>query len=84
MKIQLSKVGFKYAVVSQEDLHKIKSPGMCDNCLDFVGDEGRLVFVLNYILCPRCFAEWENRAKFYPQDVHFEDIKISHYSNIFK
>ena len=32
--------------------------------------------VLNYVMCPDCYKEWEQRAKYYEEDREFEQRKI--------
>lgn len=50
---------------------------ICDDCGEDTA-QGYLVPVLNHYQCPYCFKEFEEHAKYYPEDLWFER-KISEY-----
>ena len=49
---------------------------LCDGCNNGIKDKAYYVGVLNYVMCPDCYKEWEQRAKYYEEDREFEQRKI--------
>lgn len=47
--------------------------GICDDCGIFA-ERGYLVPVLTHYQCPVCFEDFKSRAKYYPEDVPFEQM----------
>lgn len=46
--------------------------GICDDCGKGALN-GYLVPVLNHYMCPDCFEDWQANAKYYPEDIPFEE-----------
>lgn len=59
----------------------IGGAGICDDCGNFA-KTGYLVPVLNHYQCPDCFAEFQSRAKFYPEDLWFERSYAGHWEKL--
>lgn len=54
--------------------------GICDDCGKHAY-HGYLVPVLNHYQCPECFKDWSSRAKYYPEDVPFEQEVAKYYES---
>lgn len=52
--------------------------GVCDECNHYA-PRGFLVPVLHYYMCPKCFADWQKRARHYPEDNVFESRTAKYY-----
>jgi len=74
--------GFKILTICLTDIINIGSPGICDWCSGDV-NTGKYIAVLNHIYCDKCYDEWYNRAKYFPQDKPVEDKNYDHYSLLF-
>jgi hypothetical protein len=55
------------------------SPGICDYC-GKVSDNGYYIAVLNQWFCPKCYEEWKQDARFYPEDRPVEERNYQYYS----
>lgn len=52
---------------------------ICDNCnWGNFGKWNAYIPVLNKWYCKKCFEDWKKRAKFYPDDVKFEENNIQY------
>ncbi len=55
--------------------------GICDDCGNYA-PTGYLVPVLNHYQCPECFAEFNLRAKRYPEDAHIEARTAAYFEDL--
>lgn len=74
--------GFLILTVNLSDIINIDSPGICDWCSGDV-TKGKYIAVLNHIYCDKCYDEWYERAKFYPEDRRIEEKNYNAYSIAF-
>ena len=74
--------GFKVIHVETLDMWAIGSPAKCDYCTADMAtpDGGYYIAVLNHWYCPKCFEEWKQRARYYPQDVAVERRNYTYYA----
>jgi len=72
-----NKNGHVVIPLSQKDvIEKLGGLGICENCSTTEDANGFLVPVLaGRWLCTKCKNEWEATAKFYPEDVDYENNK---------
>jgi hypothetical protein len=63
--------------VSQRDvIDKLNGGGICDECSTVEDEKGFIIPVLaGRWLCTNCKEDWEKTAKFYPEDVDYENNK---------
>lgn len=61
MKKFTAKNGYLAYNVDFEEVSKLGGLAFCDDCNQYA-TEGFLVPVLNYYMCPQCFARWESTA----------------------
>jgi len=75
--------GFKVISCSMSETTKFGGMGICDDCngSDY---SGYLICVLNRWYCKECYLDWEQRAKYYPEDSRIEERNFNHYRNLFK
>lgn len=78
MKLNCGHIAYE---VSQAEVMLLGGFGICDNCNTAAG-KGYLVPVLNRWLCPKCFKEFNSRAKFYPEDLWVEEKNCRYYESI--
>ena len=71
---------FAYSVKASETFY-LGGLGICDDCGARPGD-GYLVPVLNHFQCPDCFNDFESRAKYYPEDVPFEEQMMRYWERV--
>lgn len=71
MKKMMTKNGLIAYEATAEDTYLLGGYGICDDCGNFA-PAGYLVPVLNHYQCPECFAEFNIRAKRYPEDAKIE------------
>ena len=67
--------GFTYLPVSYLDCLSWGGFGICDFCNQNM-QHAYLVFVLNSCICSKCFNEWIERSKSYPQEDVDYDLHI--------
>lgn len=83
MEKQISKCGYKVSKLDFYQVHTVSHGAcICDSCSNFMIDGGTLIYVLNQIMCPTCYEEWNDKAKFYKADVPFEDTIIRRYDKL--
>lgn len=81
MIVESCKNGFKYSKLTSEEVIDISyGHCICDSCNGSVLSDARLIYVLNMVFCKSCFEEWESKAKFYKQDVQFENMIMKRYN----
>lgn len=68
-----NKKGFKVIKVTLNDCLNWGGLGICDWCNECIGEYGYYVAVLNSVMCEKCYLEWYERAKNYPEDKRIED-----------
>lgn len=68
-------------VSSTEYIEKIGGMAICDSCNEdsFIG---YYIAVLNHWVCPKCYQEWIERAKRYPEDIRIEERNFDYYSKL--
>ena len=76
-----TKCGYTAYEVSREEIMLLGGFGICDHC-NTPSRTGYLVPVLNHWICPKCYAEWNERAKFYPEDLEVEARNCAYYESI--
>lgn len=75
-KIQ-SKCGYTVYEVSAAEVTLLGGFGICDECNEFA-PKGYLIPVLNHYQCPKCYADWNERAVYYEEDIPHEQ-RVSEY-----
>ena len=78
MKKIKTSVGYTAYQATAYETALLGGAGICDHCGEFA-DEGYLVPVLNHYMCPECFKDWEQRGRFYPEDLPVEQRTIAYY-----
>lgn len=73
--------GYVVYEVTIEELRQLGGMGVCDHC-NKPAAVGYLVPVLNRWLCQGCYAEFNARAKFYPEDLKSEEFNCRYYESI--
>lgn len=85
-KIVENSKGFKVIEVPRieviDKMAKYGSVGICD-CCGNSDTNGYYIAVLNRWYCPKCYQEWMERAKRYPEDISFEESHFQLYRKIF-
>ena len=76
-----SKCGYRVLPLSYSQVYDISFGAcICDSCNEKLSlDGGNLIFVLNQVYCKPCYDEWNQRAKFYCQDIVFEEMIMKRY-----
>ena len=77
-----NKVGWTVYRISAAECYSFGGLAICDDCNTFCPKGGYLVPVLNHFMCDKCYNDWNNRCKFYPEDLDFENSIIKYYENI--
>lgn len=77
-----NRVGWTVYSISAGECFSFGGLAICDDCNTFCPEGGYLVPVLNHFMCPHCFHEWNERCKFYSEDVDFENSIIKYYEGI--
>lgn len=77
-----NKKGFLVMEVSAiECVEKLSGAAICDSC-NGSAMSGYYIAALNHWVCPKCYEEWMERAKRYPEDIPIEERNYNHYSKI--
>lgn len=79
MKKMHTKSGLIAYKTTTEEIQRIGGIGICDECGKASFEGGYLIPVLNHWQCPDCFDEWQQRAKYYPEDEPIEARNASYY-----
>ena len=78
--------GFKVIEVTQDELMtklgRYGSLGICDSCND-AAPSGYYIAVLNHWICPHCYKDWTQRAKWYKEDSVIEERNFKRYKELF-
>lgn len=84
MKKFLSKCGYiVYKCSLTEHVEMTGGYGLCDMC-NTPNTEMYIVPVLNSAMCPKCYEDWDNRAKYYKEDIHFQTDWVRHFMRMAK
>lgn len=76
--------GFKVIYITLSELsQQLGGIGMCDYC-NKGKMYGYLICVLNQWYCPRCYAEFMERAVNHPQDLKVEENNFEYYKKHLK
>ena len=73
--------GLTYYRVTPGELRLIGGFGICDSCND-KPNQGYLVPVLGWYMCPECFEDWSQRCNHYPEDDWYEELNIRSWERI--
>lgn len=73
-----SKCGYTVYSVEAGETLLLGGMGICDECNHFAA-KGYLVPVLNHYQCPECFAKWDKRGRYYPEDAPHEERVAKYY-----
>lgn len=77
--------GHKYIEVSLKQMvGPLKGLGICDSCCVTQMSTGFLIPVLNSVYCKECFDQWNSEAKFYKEDVDYENMKTQQFVHVLK
>lgn len=69
--------GFKiFKVNVSEIVEAFGGYGICDWCNEDSSIENYYIPVLNHCYCPKCYENWNNKAKRYKEDIPFENKKV--------
>lgn len=83
-KLSKSKVGWKVITVDRfEMIEIIKGAGVCDCCGSDM-QVGKLIPVLNAIYCSKCYVDFDESTRFYPEDVGLEESVFKYYQSILR
>jgi hypothetical protein len=82
MKKFKNKVGYVVYEATAEDIKKIGGFGICDSCNEH-SQNGYLIPVMNRWFCPKCYEEWNSRARMYPEDLSIEAKNVAYYDKVF-
>lgn len=80
MRKMLTKAGLIAYHTTAAEITLIGGFGICDECGKH-SHEGYLVPVLNHWQCPKCFNDWKDRARYYPEDAPFERHTAAYYES---
>lgn len=80
MRKMLMKAGLIAYHTTAAEITLIGGFGICDECGKHSHD-GYLVPVLNHWQCPKCFNDWKDRARYYPEDAPFERHTAAYYES---
>ena len=93
MKVIETKQGYKVIKANSEDfkligcgfLEKGNHVLVCDDSNVEIpnGEECYYIPVLNRILCKKEFDRWEGNAKYYPEDIVYEERYLKMYTDLF-
>lgn len=75
-------IGYVAYKISSEECFSFGGLSICDDCGTFCSEGGYLVPVLNHFMCSECFFDWLSRAKFYSEDLDFEQYWVRYYERI--
>lgn len=64
-----------------EEISKLGGLAICDSCNEYA-TEGFLVPVLNYYMCPKCFARWESTADYFSEDSRYESQTAQYFERV--
>lgn len=81
MKKFKTKNGYIAYKTTTEEMFRIGGFGICDLCGKSHLDGGYLVPVLNGWICPDCFSSWQERGRYYPEDIPYERQKAKEYES---
>lgn len=79
MKKILTKNGLIAYKTTLPEIQSIGGLGICDECGSFHPEGGYLIPVLNHWQCQKCFNDWKEHAKYYPEDAEFEAKTAKYY-----
>lgn len=65
--IQHTDQGYSYVEVEMKCNHLLTRS--CDSCNTMIDDKAYLVYVLERLLCPTCFAKWKESALRIKEDI---------------
>lgn len=77
----INSTGYTIYKVTADECYSWGGLSICDDCNTFSA-YGYLVPVLNHFMCPSCYNEWLSFAKFYPDDLSFENEICRRYEKI--
>lgn len=77
----VNKIGYTVYKITAQECMQFGGLGICDECNTF-SKVGYLVPVLNHFMCPKCYSEWLSYAKFYGEDLEFQNYYIRYYEGI--
>lgn len=77
-KIQ-TEVGYVAYRTTTEEIRIVGGRDICDDCNRLQIHGGYLVPVLNYWMCEDCFNTWLSRARYYPEDISYEQETAKYY-----
>lgn len=66
---------------TSEETTLLGGMGICDDCGEF-SPNGFLVPVLNHYMCPHCFEDWQNRGRYYPEDIPIEHRHAAYFERM--
>lgn len=76
--------GFLVIEVSTPELFaKAGGYGICDSC-NAPAEKGYYIAVLNRWYCPKCYAEFCERAKYHKEDAVIENKNYNVYAKLFR
>lgn len=76
-----SKCGYTVYEATAFEVMRLGDIGVCDEC-NAVALNGYLVPVLNHYMCPSCYEEWNNRGKYYEEDIPVERRTAEYYEKM--
>ena len=77
-------VGWTIYKVNRDEIFSWGGACICDYCNEDTTDESYLIPVLAKCYCKKCFDRWEQRCKFYKEDLPYETSSVDYYDKILK
>jgi len=78
MKKIKTKAGYIAYETTIEENMLLGGRGVCDDCNSSVPN-GYLVPVLNHYVCLECYKDFDDRSKYYPEDIPFETKNAAYF-----